>query len=307
MQSHLVALTAKLTQLSFERSSGALFSTVIARAGGAALLISSSLISIIATQKSHSLPTAVNMKGQGGGALTRTATIMGMLGVLAAIAGIVVHASIPETVPAAVITAVDSYEGLLATAGRVDDRGTGERFEKEVIMLLHEEGRCDADFAAMNLESFGRLAPDDVTLVSADVNRVDKRTPLNKGQHFHRQLSAAEVGTFLDKFDIGQGELHCPTAVVIKQRSLTSTPRYSKHTAEAGKPLMHAVLQTQAATVGVSNEYDFPVNVFYSWWGSEEALYVRNLQPRKEAWRSTFRTTELIARTMDGQELQRFR
>jgi hypothetical protein len=111
----------------------------------------------------------------------------------------------------------------------------------------------------------------------------------------------------LDKFDIGQGELHCPTAVVIKQRSLTSTPRYSKHTAEAGKPLMHAVLQTQAATVGVSNEYDFPVNVFYSWWGSEEALYVRNLQPRKEAWRSTFRTTELIARTMDGQELQRFR
>jgi hypothetical protein len=99
---------------------------------------------------------------------------MGVLGVLAAIAGIVVHASIPETVPAAVITAVDSYEGLLATAGRVDDRGTGERFEKEVIMLLHEEGRCDADFAAMELENFGRLAPNDVTLVSADVNRVDK-------------------------------------------------------------------------------------------------------------------------------------
>jgi hypothetical protein len=94
--------------------------------------------------------------------------------------------------------------------------------------------------------------------------------------------------------------------VVIAQRSLTSKPRYSKHTAAEGEHLLHSVLRTQAATVGASNEYDFPINIFYRWWGSEEAPYIRNLQPRREAWQSTFRTTELVARTLDGQELQRF-
>jgi hypothetical protein len=145
-------------------------------------LSSHQTLSSISIQRSDSLPTIVSTTGQGA-TMTRTASFFGVLGVLAAIAGIVVRASIPETVPAAVITAVDSYEGLLATAGRIDDRGTGERFEKEVIMLLHEEGRCDADFVTTELENFGRLAPDDVALVSADVNRVDQVCPYAQLQH----------------------------------------------------------------------------------------------------------------------------
>ncbi|KAG5178579.1 hypothetical protein JKP88DRAFT_79394 [Tribonema minus] len=205
---------------------------------------------------------------------------------------LVIRSSCAAPLDAAVITEVDSYQGLLDVAGTVDDTDTGKRFEREVMMLLYEGGKCTADFKKHGLDEYGRLQPEDVALVAADVNKVDQ--------------------VFLEKFGIVDDgdDMPCPTAVVIRQRSPLQNPTFEVVGSDPDDPFAIAdgVLKSQEVHIGSVNDYDFPIKVMFVWRDGKERPHLRRLEPGRESWMKTYRSTELVARALDdGRELQRMR
>lgn len=214
---------------------------------------------------------------------------LGRLSVAFALLGAALVHGFAENEPGAVITEVDSYQGLLDVAGTVDDTDSGARFQREVIMLLTDSGRCEPDFERYSLDEFAAEMPSEYALVSADVSRVDQK--------------------FLDMFELGPDLIECPTAIVITKRSRMDAPKYTLIEGDPENPgeLQYSVLRTQQVAVGVVNDYNFPIRVYYSWRGSPEAVHIELLMPGKESWMLSYKTTELTARTRDGRELQRFK
>mmetsp|Transcript_11376 Transcript_11376/g.16920 ORF Transcript_11376/g.16920 Transcript_11376/m.16920 type:complete len:468 (-) Transcript_11376:74-1477(-) len=220
-----------------------------------------------------------------------TTKIIGGAGacLLIALLGIIahgVHFDNNGTVP---ISTVESYQGLVDVAGKVDDAGTGERFEKEVIMLLYKSGECEADFEKYDLMGFAKHASDDVAFLSADVDAVDE--------------------TFKDKFNIEMTRFTCPTGIVIHHRSLIHKPDFKSISSNKKNEsiLGTSILRTQDLYVGTVNDYPFPITVYYKWLDGPETIHLKEVLPGKEIWMRSYRTTELIAKTMEGKELQRMR
>lgn len=183
---------------------------------------------------------------------------------------------------------VTDYAGLVGIVGANDDYKTGERFNREVLVLVHKGDSCAPDFGELGLEGFGRYA-DMYALVSVDADHADKE--------------------LLAKLNVDPAVLDdpatCPALSVIPRRAPVAAPgahRPSKDSSRTGG--FHLpVMRSQQVSVGVVNEVGFPLDIHYQWWDNPvKPTHIRTLAAGTENWMLSYKTTVLVALNKETQE-----
>ncbi|CAM9512269.1 unnamed protein product [Pylaiella littoralis] len=210
---------------------------------------------------------------------------------LASVALLVIFpaALISAAVPAAPVV-VTNYKQLVGTIGSNNNYGTGERFYREGLVLVHKGDGCEPDFDGLGLTVFGNH-PDMYSLVSVDVDHADKELLSKLG------VTAAN----LDDRTV------CPALTVIPRRSTVADPAI-KHPEADGNGNYHlSTVDTQQVSVGIVNDMDITLDIHYQWFDQPTLpTHVRTLKPGTENWMLTYKTTTMVALSKEtGQEMGR--
>ncbi|CAM9935769.1 unnamed protein product, partial [Ectocarpus fasciculatus] len=182
---------------------------------------------------------------------------------------------------------VTDYKQLVGTIGSNDDYGTGERFSREGIVLVHKgDESCSPDFDLLGLSGFDKH-PEMYSLVSVDAEHADKE--------------------LLDKLGVDPAILSkpskCPSLSVVPRRSTVEAPAVSLPALDKKGSYHLNAVKTQQVSVGIVNEMDFPLDIHYQWWDDPaRPTHIRTLSPGTENWMLSFKTTVVLALNKETQE-----